>query len=70
MIIMVYNGRGGGGFILFLVSLILGLYFINYPLKFVDIPAGFSAIDPWLIFIGGFILIISSVINLFRPRYY
>jgi formate hydrogenlyase subunit 3/multisubunit Na+/H+ antiporter MnhD subunit len=50
---------------------IFGLYFLNYPLNLIKLPEAVSSIDPWIIFVGG-ILIILGGINYLRAgrRYY
>jgi len=50
-------------FVLF--NLIFGLYFLNVPFQFVKVPESFSVADPWIIFVGG-ILIILGTISYFR----
>ena len=52
-------GRKGKGLFAFLY-IIFALYFLNSPFKFVKIPAQVSAVEPWIIFIGGVLLVIGG----------
>ena len=54
-----------GGIIIFLLYLILGLYFINYPFNFIKLPEFIFSLNSWIIFIGGILMIIGAV-NYFR----
>jgi predicted membrane channel-forming protein YqfA (hemolysin III family) len=54
------------GLLLFLY-IIFALYFINYPFGIIKIPENFSSIEPWIIFVGGVLLIIGGF-NYFRRR--
>lgn len=67
---MVYYGYGarGRGLLAFLY-IILSLYFINKPFQFVVIPQSFLSVEPWIIFIGGILLILGGF-NLFRSSRY
>jgi asparagine N-glycosylation enzyme membrane subunit Stt3 len=47
----------------FLLHAIIGLYLINYQFKFIDLKI-FSAIDGWIVLIGGILLIIAGVMTL------
>ena len=51
--------------IFLVLNLIFGLYFLNFPFQLVKIPEVVSSVDPWIIFVGG-ILIIFGAINYFR----
>ena len=44
-----------------LFYLILGLYFLNYPLGLIPIPEFIASIDKWIIFIGGIFMLIGAV---------
>jgi hypothetical protein len=61
----------GGGFrlIVLLLYLIFGLYFLNYPLGLFTLPETLSNVEPWIVFIGG-VLILFGGINYFRARRY
>jgi hypothetical protein len=58
--------RGSWVWILFLV---LGLYCINAPFKFVKIPAFLAPIEPWVIFICGIFLFVGGFNYLKIRRY-
>ena len=47
-------------FIIFLVYLVFGLYFINTGLSFITLPEFFTSFDKWIILIGGVLIIIGS----------
>jgi len=65
-----YPGAGGGGrLLLFILSLVFGLYFINIPFNFVSLPVFSEEVGKWIIFFGGVLLIIAGLGNLFRRRY-
>jgi len=57
--------KRGPSMILVLIYLVFAIYFINYPFNFLAIPEAVAGIDPWIIFIGG-ILILLGMINYFR----
>ncbi|HEB47354.1 MAG TPA: hypothetical protein ENI22_02695 [Candidatus Pacearchaeota archaeon] len=61
--------RGGSRLIVLLLYLIFGLYFLNYPLGIFTLPEAMSSLDPWIIFVGG-ILILFGGINYFRAGRY
>ena len=52
--------RKGINWIFVLFYLILGLYFLNYPLGLVPIPDFVSGFDKWIIFIGGVFMVIGA----------
>jgi len=43
-----------------LLYILFALYFINYPLGIIKIPESFSSVEPWIIFIGGILLVIGG----------
>ena len=53
--------------IVFLAYLILGIYFINFPFQFVQIPEFISNYDNWIIFAGG-IFMLFGAINYFQAK--
>lgn len=57
--------RQGLRSIILLLYIIFGLYFLNYPFGIIRLPEALSNIDPWIIFVGG-ILILFGGINYFR----
>ena len=69
--------RGGGlSTLVFILYLLLGFYFINFPLQFFKIPTEINAVNNWIIFIGGILLILGAI-NFMRvgsrrrmPSYY
>lgn len=56
---------GNSGFIVFLISLILGLYFLNVTFAFYALPESLEGLNKWISAIGG-ILIILGGINYWR----
>lgn len=63
----VIERKKGSNLLLILVYVILGVYFVNYPLKFLTIPEVISKADPWIIFIGGLLLFFGAI-NYFRVK--
>ena len=61
--------RGGFKLIVSLLYLVFGLYFLNYPFGIIKLPELLSSLDPWIIFIGG-VLILFGGINYFRAGRY
>ena len=61
----------GSGFrtLVLLLYIVFGLYFLSYPLGFFTLPETFSNIEPWIIFVGG-LLILFGGINYFKARRY
>ena len=59
--------KRGPNTLIMLVYLVFGLYFINQPFQFIQIPESFSIAEPWIIFVGG-ILIILGAVNYFKVR--
>lgn len=57
------------GVIMFLYIL-FAVYFLNYPFKWIVTPILFSAIEPWIIFIGGILLIIGGFSYFKKGRMY
>ncbi len=60
-----YFEKGHVNWIIFLVYIVFGVYFLNYPLKYFKIPEMISNFDIWIIFAGG-ILMLFGAINYFR----
>jgi len=54
-----------GAFIVFLVYLFFGLYFLNWSLGFIALPEFLLNAEKWLILVGA-ILIFIGAINYFR----
>jgi predicted membrane channel-forming protein YqfA (hemolysin III family) len=62
-----YENRKRINIIIFIVYLILGVYFINFPFQFYPIPEFISKFDNWIIFAGG-IFMLFGAINYFRVK--
>ncbi len=58
----------GFGVIGFLIYLIIGLYFLNFPFGWVTMPEFIKGIEKWIIFAGGILVIIGGVKYLFSSR--
>ena len=52
---------------LFIVYLIFGIFLLNVPLGIIPMPDFIQAIENWIIFIGGVLIIIGGI-NHFRAR--
>ena len=52
---------------IFVIYLILGVYFINFPFQFYPIPEAVSKFDSWIIFAGG-IFMLFGAINYFQSK--
>ena len=59
--------KKGVNMFVFLVYLVLGVYFINFPFKFYPIPEIVAKFDPWIVFAGG-IFMLFGAINYFRVK--
>ena len=59
--------RKGVNMFVFVVYLILGVYFINFPFKFYVAPEAVTNFDSWIVFVGG-IFMLFGAINYFRVR--
>lgn len=44
-----------------LLYLVLGLYFINYPFAFVEIPEYITNYERWIIFAGGVLILLGAL---------
>ncbi len=62
---MIMAKGGGLKLIWFLLHALIGIYLINYQLKFVDL-AFFASIDGWIVLIGGILVIISGLMHLLK----
>ncbi|MEK6925993.1 MAG: hypothetical protein AABW50_01810 [Nanoarchaeota archaeon] len=60
--------RGGSSQLLFLLSLIFGLYQINTAANFFNIPAFPDTLNNILLFIGGILLVLGGI-NYLRLGY-
>jgi len=54
-----------GEILIFLLYLVLGLYFLNFPIGYIEIPEYITTFNNWIIFAGG-IFIIFGGINFLR----
>ena len=63
----VIERKKGSNLFLILGYIVLGIYFVNYPLNFVTIPEYVSRFDSWIIFVGG-ILMFFGAINYFKVK--
>ncbi|GBE19757.1 MAG TPA: hypothetical protein ENG87_02465 [Candidatus Pacearchaeota archaeon] len=59
--------RKGNKLIFFLINTIIGLYLVNYTVQFMKISEVISKFDPWIISIGGVLIIIGGI-NYFRVQ--
>ena len=48
-------------FFIFLVYLVLGLYLLNYPFSYIEIPAQIKTFEMWIIFAGGVFVILGGI---------
>ena len=55
-----------GRIFFFIIYLVFGLYFLNVPFSFIDLPA----VNDWVVFAGGVLLIIGAFRALRRPPIY
>ncbi|GIU68400.1 MAG: hypothetical protein KatS3mg001_250 [Candidatus Pacearchaeota archaeon] len=55
--------------ILFIIFLLFGVYFLNYPLNFIKLPQLKETIKSWIIFIGGILIIVGGISFLKATRY-
>jgi len=53
--------------LMFFLYLIAGLYFINYPFKFVEIPEIITIYDKWIIFVGGVLILFGALNHMKMP---
>ncbi|HLC87049.1 MAG TPA: hypothetical protein VJH65_02110 [Candidatus Nanoarchaeia archaeon] len=67
-----YNGnyvsrRRGANIFIFLVYIILGIYFINFPFNFLKIPDVVRQFDIWIAFVAGVFMLFGGI-NYFRVK--
>jgi Mg2+ and Co2+ transporter CorA len=53
--------RKGMNLILFFAFVIFGLYFINFPIPFLEVPEYLSQFNNWIIFVGGLLLLLGAI---------
>ncbi|OGJ12982.1 hypothetical protein A3K82_00990 [Candidatus Pacearchaeota archaeon RBG_19FT_COMBO_34_9] len=54
------------GGVLFFVSLITGLYFLNLGFNFIPIPAALASVNKYMNIFGGILLIIGGIFSMRR----
>ena len=47
--------------LVFILYLIFAIYFVNYPIHFLNIPEFFSVAEPWIIFFGGILILLGGI---------
>ena len=57
--------RRGANIFIFLVYILLGIYFINFPFNFLKIPDVVRQYDVWIAFIAGVFMLFGGI-NYFR----
>ena len=53
--------------LVFFLYLIVGLYFVNYPFNFVEIPEIISIYDKWIVFAGGILILFGALNHMRMP---
>ncbi len=53
--------------VVLILYLILGVYFINFPFNFIQIPKYISDVNNWIVFVGG-LLMLFGAINYFQAK--
>lgn len=54
--------------IYFIICIVFGIYFINYALGFWKIPDFLTGANPWIIFVGGILIVLGGIFSLRNPR--
>ena len=60
-----YRRNTGLKTIFAIISVIFGIFFLNYPFSFFKVPESILKFESWIIFAGG-ILILVGMVNYFR----
>ncbi|MEK6819836.1 MAG: hypothetical protein AABY03_01395 [Nanoarchaeota archaeon] len=55
-------------YLIFLVYLVFGLYFVNYHFNYFDVPELMTTYSSWIIFLGGILILIASMKFLKEPH--
>jgi len=55
-----YKKKSSGKLVLFLISLILAVYLVNFSFNFIKFPGFFSEIHNWILLISGIFLFLGS----------
>ncbi|MEK6760374.1 MAG: hypothetical protein AABX93_00455 [Nanoarchaeota archaeon] len=53
-----------GSWLIFLVYLVIGLYFVNYSIEYVDIPSSMDSFNPIIFIIGGVLILLGGINHL------
>lgn len=53
-----------GSWLIFLVYLVLGLYFVNYSVEYVDIPKAITGFNSWIFIVGGVLILLGGINHL------
>ena len=61
--------RRGGSMLFFILYLIFGAYFINYPFNFLKLPTAIDPFNKWIMLVGGILIIIGAINQLRLNRY-
>ena len=68
-----YRRGGGITWLLLILYLIFGLYFINYALNYFLIPQAIKTVldtyNKWIIFVGGILIILGAISHFRLSRY-
>jgi hypothetical protein len=60
LLLLFINMVSKAGVVLFLMSVVIGLYFINVPFEFVKLPKFLTDINQWIGLIGGILILIGG----------
>jgi len=60
--------RNQNSWLVFLIYLVLGLYFINYTINYVDIPKVINNFNSWIFIIGGILILLGGINHLRLSR--
>ena len=60
--------RGCGGMISLLLYIVFGLYFLNKPFEFVEMPEFVMGFDIWITFVGGILIILGGINHMMASR--
>ena len=53
-----------GSWLVFLVYLALGLYFVNYSIAYIEIPKAITNFNSWIFIVGGVLILIGGINHL------
>ena len=53
-----------GSWLIFLVYLVLGLYFINFSIVYVEIPKAIANFNSWIFIVGGVLILLGGINHL------